>query len=32
LSAKTADLAITNDVLAIKAELARIREQIMNIE
>ncbi len=32
LSAKTADLAITNDVLVIKAELARIREQIMNIE
>lgn len=32
LSAKTADLAITNDVLVIKAELGRIREQIMNIE
>ncbi len=32
LSAKTADLAITNDVLAIKSELGRIREQIMNIE
>ena len=32
LAAKTADLSISNWALALKAELARIREQIMNIE
>jgi uncharacterized protein (TIGR00255 family) len=32
LAAKTADLSIANWALALKVELARIREQIMNIE
>ncbi len=32
LSSKTADLCISQDALALKVELSKIREQIMNIE
>ena len=32
LSAKTADMAISEAALRLKTELGRIREQIMNIE